>query len=354
MVKPVEITSGTIFRVILILLSVWFLYEVRAILAVLVVAVIITSAMDPLVDYLQKKRVPRALTVLVIYLVGLSILSLLVSLLVPPVIEQLKGIIHNAPIFIERITGFFNPNPQNSPAIQSEIVDYLSGLKEKLSEYTPGIFSQTVSFFSGFFYVVVSLSLAFYMSVQERSVIEFIGSMVPRAHRVYAMHLTERVQRKLGKWLNGQFLLMFIVFILDYIGLTLLGVPYALVFALFAGFMEIVPFFGPIIGAIIPIIVAMNISPFIGVMTLALFLLVHQFEAYVLVPMIMKKAVGLNPIVVIIVIMIGGKIAGVAGFLLAVPLATAAYELIKDLYGAPEENSKKPPKEIVAAPGSAG
>ena len=135
----------------------------------------------------------------------------------------------------------------------------------------------------------------------------------------------------MGYWLQGQFILMLIVFLIDYIGLLIIGVPYALILALIAGLLEIVPYIGPIISAVLAFAITFLHDPVTGFVVLALFALVQQLEGYVIAPLVMKKAVGLNPVVVILALMIGAKLAGVTGIIIAVPVATAIGEVVNDL-----------------------
>jgi len=135
----------------------------------------------------------------------------------------------------------------------------------------------------------------------------------------------------MGRWLQGQMFLMLIIFALDYLGLLLIGAPYALVLALIAGILEIIPYIGPIVSAIIAVSISFLHDPVTGLLVLALFVLVQQLEGYVLTPLVMKRAVGLNPVVVILALMIGAKLGGVLGIIIAVPIATAFSEIVNDL-----------------------
>jgi predicted PurR-regulated permease PerM len=188
-----------------------------------------------------------------------------------------------------------------------------------------------VSFIGGIFEFVVILSIAFYMSVQEKGIKKFFASLMPEEHREYISGLVERIQFKMGRWLQGQLLLMFLVFALDYLGLLLIGAPYALILALVSGLLEIVPYIGPVISAIIATTISFLHGPLTGLLVLGLFVLVQQLEGYVLTPLVMKKAVGLNPVVVILALLIGAKLGGVLGIIVAVPIATVLGEVVSDL-----------------------
>jgi predicted PurR-regulated permease PerM len=124
------------------------------------------------------------------------------------------------------------------------------------------------------------------------------------------------------------------------VGLSIVGVPYALVLGIFAGLMEIIPYVGPIIAAIPGVILGFIISPTVGFLALLVYLLAHQFEGNVVVPIVMKKAVGLNPIAVILALLIGAKLAGILGAVLSIPIAASISVYVGD---AMEHKSGKRP-----------
>jgi len=285
------------------------------------------------VDWFQKKRIPRAATVLVVYVFFLSVLGLAIGLLVPPLTNEIRGLGENFPALAEKLAGYFRVirDYAASHNLQQQVANFTGSAAGKISQAGSGIFSGTVSFIGGIFEFVVVLSIAFYMSVQEKGIKKFFASVMPTEHREYALGLVDRIQFKMGRWLQGQMFLMFIIFALDYLGLLIIGAPYALVLALFAGILEIIPYIGPVISAVIAATISFLHGPLTGLLVLGLFVLVQQLEGYVLTPLIMKRAVGLNPVVVILALLIGAKLGGVMGIIIAVPIATVLGEVVGDL-----------------------
>ena len=145
------------------------------------------------------------------------------------------------------------------------------------------------------------------------------------------MDVFNRMQKKLGLWLRGQLILCLVIFILTYIGLLILGVKYALIIAVIAGLTEFIPYLGPVLGAIPAVFIAFTQSPTLALFTAILYIIIQQIENNFLVPKIMQKAVGLNPIVSIVAIMIGFSVGGVVGALLSIPVATAGTVLVEDM-----------------------
>ena len=333
--RTIEISSGTILRTILILLLLWFLYLVRDILVLVFLALIIVSAIDPIVDWLQKKKIPRSLTVLVIYVLALSIFAAAISFLVPPLVSEARGLGENFPVLIEKFSGYFRiiRDYADSHNLQQQVSNFSANIANSLSQVSSDIFSRTVSFIGGIFSFVVVLSVAFYMSVEEKGVKKFFASIAPQEHGEYVSGLIDRIQFKMGRWLQGQLALMLIIAVIDYAGLLIIGAPYALILALMAGLLEIVPYVGPIISAVVASAVSFLHGPTTGFLVLALFVTAQQLEGYVIAPLVMKKAVGLNPVVVILALMIGAKLGGAMGIVVAVPIATMIGEVVKDIMG---------------------
>lgn len=331
--RKIEISTSIVFKTILILLGLWFVFLVRDVLVLLIISVIIVAAIEPAIDYLQKKKIPRSLGVLAIYILLFALIGGGLSLLAPPMASQFQDFSQNYPQYSQKfrdsigpIKDFINVNHIN---ITSEQI--FGGLGSGIANFTKNIFSTTIGVFSGFISVIVVFSLTFYMSAKEDAITQFVASVTPENHRKYAIGLTNRIKEKIGKWLLGQFLLMFLVGLFDFIGLSLIGVPYALILAIFAGIMEIIPYIGPIVSAVPGILLGFAISPTVGLLALAVYIVAQQFENHVIVPQVMKKAVGLNPIAVILALMIGANLAGTLGAILAIPVATAVSLFLGDL-----------------------
>ena len=144
--------------------------------------------------------------------------------------------------------------------------------------------------------------------------------------------ITEKIQNKIGQWLRGQLILMAIIFFVTFIGLKIIGVPYALVLALVAGITEIIPYAGPILGAMPAVFIAFTISPVKGLLAVLLYFLIQQAENHLIVPKVMQRTTGLNPIIVIVAVLVGAQLAGVLGALLAVPIAAALEVVIHERF----------------------
>lgn len=330
--NEIKISTRIIFEIIFILLAFWLLYLVLDVIALVFIAVIIVSAMDPLVDWLQKRKIPRAAAVLGLFFSLFLLIGLAISFLVPPIIAQFQDFSQNFPQYFQtgetslaHLKDFFQ-----TKHIDFDLQQIAGNFSGSLTNLSKNIFSTTVGVFSGIISVVVVFSLAFYMSVEEDGIRKFIISAFPDKYKNYAADLTFRIKDKIGKWMLGQLLLMLIIFAIDAVGLYFVGVPYALILGIFAGIMEIVPYIGPIISAIPGVILGFLISPTTGFLALLVYLIAQQLENHIITPQVMKKAVGLNPVATIIALLVGARLGGVMGAILSIPVATAISLAVND------------------------
>ncbi|MAF20646.1 MAG: hypothetical protein CMI55_03115 [Parcubacteria group bacterium] len=327
--ETINISTSTIFRIILILLGLVFLYLVRDILIIVFVAVIIASAINGPVSWLQRHKVPRILGVIFIYLALFLILATVITLVFPPLAEQTKQLAANFPQVLEKVSSSVQ-KWWGGYELEDNLQVLLGKISGNLSQAASSVFVTTIGIFGGLFSSLFVLAISFYLAVQEKGVKRFLVSLTPDDHQRYLADLIERIQVKIGGWLRGQLMLMLIIGLLTYLGLSLLGVKYALTLALIAGLLEIIPYIGPILAALPAVGLAFLQLPFLALLVLILYIVIQQLENYVIVPQVMKKTVGLNPIVIIIVMLIGAKLAGILGIILSVPLAAAMAEFLKD------------------------
>ncbi|MCD6149502.1 AI-2E family transporter [bacterium] len=323
--RTVNISTGIILKVAAVFLGLWFLYLIRDVIALFFVAILVMAAIEPSVNWLQGRKIPRSLSVLTVYIVLFLILGISASFLAPALISQFKDFSQDLPAYSEKVAGAFSrvKNFTESQGFNFNTQNFLENLSESLSQSSAKIFSTTVGVFSGFLSFVVIFSVAFYMSVKEKGMEKFLKSITPGGYKKQVVSVAEKIKAKIGRWMVGQLFLMFVIFILDFIALYLIGVPYALILAIIGGLLEIIPYLGPIIATILATLVGFLISPAKGLLVLLFYILIQQAENHIITPQIMKKAVGLNPVAVILALLIGVKVAGVLGAILAVPTATA-------------------------------
>lgn len=353
--QRIDISSSTILRFFLIATAFVFLWFVRDIILILALSIVIASAIDPVVSWLQARGLPRVFGVLAIYVMGVLVLGALVYLIVPPLAGELQGLAERFPGLLQQL--FLQL--QDSQLLSSQNVlfegfgDYLGAVTQGLSHTLPQQLNENLtsglsSFMAGIFVIVggvfstiLVVIISFYLAVRERGIEGFLRSVTPLQHEAYVVDLWRRTQHKMGRWVQGQLILAIIVGVLMYIGLHFLGVPFALVLALLGGLLELVPMVGPILAAVPAVIIAFFQGPVTGFLTVALYLLIHPLENHVLVPQIMRKTLGLSPVIIILAFLVGARLGGILGMLLALPVAAALNELFNDL----TERNKRPAVE---------
>ena len=203
---------------------------------------------------------------------------------------------------------------------------------KNLAQVGENVFLKIINIFGSLITFVSVLVIVFYLLLEVEAIKKIIQSVTPNKFQTYTTQLFVQAQNKINFWLKGQIILCLIIGILTYIGLLILGVKYALLLALIAGVFEIIPYLGPILGAIPAVFLAFTQNPFTAFLVILLYLIIQQLENSILVPKIMSKTIGLNPIIILIVFLIGGKLYGLIGALLAIPIATALSVLIKDYF----------------------
>lgn len=327
-----NISTWTMFRFFGIILGLAAIYILADILASLIFAVIVASAIEPAIEWLKKRRIPRILSVILIYLTILFGVFLVIYLIFPLLADEVSNLAHIFPRIWEQFfsslertqllpfSSLFSENIEGVIGISTQ---YLGKLGGGMSE-----FASTV--FGGIFSFILIMLFSFYLATQEKGIENFLRFITPLKHEKYVIDLWERSSRTLGKWFRVQMLLGAIVGVMIFFGLTFLGVRQAFLFATLAAFFEIIPVVGPIFAAIPAVSVAFLETPLLGVFTLALYVAVQQVESHVMIPVIMRKAVGLSPLLVVLAIVIGGKIGGIFGILLAVPITAIVVEFLND------------------------
>jgi len=332
--QVITLSTRTFMKVVLIGVGGWFLWFIRDILLMILVAVLLAALIEPFAKWFEDHRVPRGLAVLIVYVVLGALLTGVLVYLIPVLIEQAVQLFSSAALMYERFLDSFGQFQTIAAehGFAQNVQGTLEGLQREITAGFASVFSTVKGFFGGLAALFIVLVLAFYIVVEENSVRTFVKQIAPAEYQSEITTTMTKMQKKIGAWLRGQIILGLIVGVSVYIGLSLIGVEYALLLAIIAGLLEIVPYIGPILSFVPAAIIAFAQSPLIGVLTGVLYLLIQQVENNVLVPKVMQKVTGLNPIVSVIALLVGLKIAGVGGAILAIPVATMGTVVLEDLF----------------------
>lgn len=314
----IDISLSSVAKVTLFILGLWFLYAVRDIALLFFIVLIIVSALTPLVDK-ASKYIPRFLAVIILAIIFVGIITAAGFLFLPPLISQISQLAVNLPIIVNKLGPLYHNLQTIVPSSQSNLLDFSS----QLSGITSGIYTTTVGFFTGLIALLTVVVMSFYLLLEQDAIKNFVYEIVPQNNREVAVNLLHKIADKMGSWLRGHIVLMIVVGLLDFAALSIIGVPYALTLGLWGGLTETIPYIGPWLGIIPALIVAFTVSPFKVLIAVIAFLLIQQIESSFLSPKILGKAVGLSPVIIILSLLIGGKLMGILGVIIAVPVAAA-------------------------------
>lgn len=317
--QKIEISSKTIFFTVLFLIFLKVLYLSRELIYALFIAFIFMSALKPAVYFFERYKVPHLLSVLFVFLTAVASVVAALSLVMPPLIQESISFFKNLPQLISTtfpgLSYYFNFG-----SIAGFLPDITKNFVKVISEiFSNLIFIVTINFFT------------FYFLLEEKFLKNILNKFLEKSQAEKIADILDKVEDRMGAWVRGEALLMTIIGLSTYIGLTLLGISYALPLAIMAGFLEVIPNIGPIISSIPAFFVGLSISPFMGFSVGALYIVIQQLENNLIVPLVMRKAVGLNPIITLIALTIGLKLGGSLGILISVPTALCVETILTEI-----------------------
>lgn len=336
----ISITPSTVIKILLIIGGAYVAWMLRDLLLLILTAIVIASAIEPGVAFIVRHNVPRVFAVLLMYLTVLGSLFAVIYFFIPPVVADAGRFFSSVPQYLntinlpESISGFTTSADHAAAQTQSQsILSTLSVFQEAFSSGSAGALRLVATFFGGIFSLGLVIVLSFYFAMQETGVDDFLRLITPAKHEEYVIDLWLRAKKKIGLWMQGQILLSVVVGMLVSLGLFIMGVPYALLLGIFTAMAELVPIFGSLIAGTLAVFIGFSSGGVaLAFIVGGFFIIVNQFEANLLHPLVVKKVIGIPPLLVIIALIAGGELAGFLGILLSVPVAAAAQEFFSDLY----------------------
>lgn len=317
--RKVEISHRTIVFTVLFLISVWFLYTIRDVVFQIFVALLIMTILNPTVTRLHKNKIPRVASVLIVYFFVVFFLVFSVAATIPALVEQSTNFANSLPKYLSDL---------NIPVVVVE--EGTRQITSQLGRLPSQILVISVNLFSNVIAVITVFIFALYLLLAREQMDDQLEVWLKKEQAERIVRVIDRLEKQLGGWARGQLFLMVLVGVATYFGLLLLGIPFALPLALLAGILEVVPNIGPILSAIPSVIVGFGISPLTGVGVAALYLLIQNVEAYVLVPKVMQRSAGVSPIITLLALLVGLRVAGVVGAVLSVPLAITSRVFLQE------------------------
>lgn len=327
----VNLSPKTVLIVFAIVAAIWIAYIMSDILLLIFVSVVVSAALEPSVNRLEKYKIPRAIAVGLLYVVLIAFFVLMGMLIVPRVSEQIAEISRNLP----RLQTSFSQLLEGKPLLGQLSDSIFDRFGQNSSELFSRLAGVTLGFLSSIFGVITFLVLTFYMLVGGKNIsIGAVNALIPNdrlRQRFYS--ISSKVSFRMGMWLRGQFLVALTTFLVVLVGLGVLQIEYALTLALIAGMMEFVPIVGSYIGAIPAILVAITDSPAKAIMVLIFFIIWQAIQAHVIVPQIMKRVLGVPALLIFLSVLVFGRLLGFIGVILAAPITGAITVLIDEFSG---------------------
>lgn len=326
-----EVSVGAVLKILLVLAGVALLYYLFDLVLVILLSIVIASSVEPATRSLARYRVPRVLSVLFVYVFAFFVFAVLIPVFVFPIFSDLSELTATLPAKLTNLP-FFSQAPPLLVAFTGKlsVSDIVSGLSTGLAAIPHGITETASVVFNSLFKLILVIVISFYLAVQPKGIESFLRLVTPIPQERYVLDLWQRVQQKIGMWMQGQLLLGLIMGVLVFLGLSILQVEHALLLALLAALFEIIPFFGPVLAAVPAVLLAFSNSPSLGFMVIGLYIIMQQFENHLIYPLVVRKIVGVPPLMVILSLIIGAQLAGFMGLILAVPVATILMEILAD------------------------
>ena len=336
--QKLSITTGSWVRGVVVIALAYGLFLISEIILVVITAIVIASAIEPLIVWAKKRNMPRLPAVIFVYLGSALLLAGFFYFLLLPLLGEMSAFIRTLTIYSNSVadggivSSLFESQKMfgglDTPMIIRELSTYLNSLTNLL---TQGIFSSISFIFGGVLSFLLIVVLSFYLVVQDDGISKFLKIITPIKQENYVLGLWRRTQAKIGLWMQGQLISSLLVMLLVYIALIIFGVPHALLLAFVAGLFELIPLFGATFAAIPALFVAYTWGGLTALIIVAvIYVVIQQIEGNIIYPLVVKKMVGVPPTVAIIALVVGGTLAGFLGVLISIPVATAVMELIAD------------------------
>lgn len=333
----ISITPGTVATVVFVLIGFFIAFYLRDLLLIVLTAIVLASAIESPTVVLIRIGLPRVLAVVLLYLASFVSILALFYFFVPRLLTETSNLVHALPTYIETLRIPTSATLVEVSGSNRSVVDQLLQFRDVLSASSASIWNAAANVFGSLFSFVLIVVLSFYFAVQERSLDGFLRLITPVRKHDYILDLWRRAQKKIGRWLQGQFFLSLIVGVLVYVGLLILNVPYALLLAIAAAVLELIPVFGSILAAVPSVTIAfIDAGTSHALLVILLYVIVNQLQGNIIYPLVVQKVLGVSPLVVILSIIAGAKLGSFLGswflgVLIAVPIAAVIQEYLNDV-----------------------
>ncbi|MFH1657419.1 MAG: AI-2E family transporter [bacterium] len=325
--RVLDISWATILKVSVALLCFYVLYLVRDLLLLFLFALVISLLLDPVIDFLQKKKVPRNIAVLFIYFILFGLIAFSVSAAVKFFIGEIQDFLLFFPQYFEKIAP-----PLNDLGMEAfrDMQSFISAFSKTLEKMADNIFNALFAIFGDIFSTFFVFSIAIFLSLEEKVVEKILISLSPKKYEGYILSLWDRCEQKVSGWFGVKILGSIFVGLASYLAFRIFGVSYPFSLALMAGVLDFIPVIGPLIAGTIAFMIVAGSNVVMAIFVVLFFILIQLIEGNIITPILTKKLVGLPPVLVLISLAVGGSLWGIMGAILVIPLAGILYEFLRD------------------------
>lgn len=319
-----RISTATYLRLLGVAFGLLLLWALRDIILLLFLSMILAAAIGPWIDTLSRRGLPRPVGVLIVYSAIVALLVAVILLLIPAVTREAASLATRFPDYYHRLTDFFAARDVETP---------LSGVGENFSTLTRGVFAGLKGVAGGFGSFIIVLVVTFYFTVGEENLRRFWFRLAPVSQRERLSRITAAAVERISSWFRGQLVISLVVGSFSYLALTIIGIPDALLLSIVAGVAAFVPLVGAAIGIIPAVFIALTVSVTKALIVLVVAIALYQLTTNVLVSKLFSRAVGLNPVIIVMVMLIGAKLAGGLGLILAIPVTSILDVVVREYRG---------------------
>lgn len=335
--KTLNINWDFVLKISVLVIFLYFLFLIQNLVIWFIFALILSILFNFLIDFLEKKKIPRIIATFFVYFGLLAIISFFFYKTVPVFLSDIKSFSSNLPLYFQKVSPFLEKIGIKVFQGADSLVIFLENNLGKAGE---NVLNALVTIFGGVTATLFIIFLSFFFSLEKNLLGGILSNFAPARYQKYVFNLLPRIRRKVSGWFISRVVGALFVGLLSYLVLTILDVKYAFVFSLIIGILDFIPIIGPIIGAVIitPIVMIDSFSQ--GLFVLVAFVIIQQLENNLLFPVLFKKFIGIPPALVLISLAIGAQLWGLLGAILAIPLAGIIFELVKDYLRIKKQENK--------------
>lgn len=319
--REISINPWSIALFTLIPLALYLSWMIKDIFFSLLIAFILMSSLRPPVKYLVSKKIPKPLSIAIVFISFILFFTVLIAFVLPPIITEMTSLIKNFPLILDSATPIFGD-------LSKEF-----NINNVLSTFSNNLFGFVSAVFSNALFLMSTLFFSIYFLIENGIDYKTLKKYLPDQRAQEISRILHKAETRMSSWFWGELTLMTIIGLATYIGLTIIGIKYALPLAILAGLLEVVPNIGPVLSAIPSVLIGFSMSYFTGISAVALYIIVQQLENNFIVPIIMRRAVGLSPVMTLLALLIGGRAGGILGALLAIPILLIIETVFQEYLG---------------------